>query len=64
MFPPVLALLSDGPLVPTGHFTLVASFACRTHLNGGVLERCGCHCHLVSTLHKLNDNDPSSDAAY
>lgn len=53
MFLPVLAVLSHSPLVPTGHFTFVASFACRTHFNGGVLKRCGCQCHLVSTLYRL-----------
>lgn len=57
MFLPVLAVLSHGPLVPTRHFAFVASFARRTHFNGGVLERRGCHCHLVSTLDRFNDND-------
>lgn len=49
---PVLAVLSHGPLVPAGHFTFVASFARRTHFNGGVLERRSRHGHLVSTLHR------------
>lgn len=51
---PVLAVLPHGPLVPTGHFTLVASFACRTHFDGGVLKRRGCDGHLVSTLMTVN----------
>lgn len=51
MFPPVLTVLSHGPLVAAGHFAFVTSFARRTHFNGSVLKWCGCHCHLVSTLY-------------
>lgn len=55
---PVLAVLSHGPLVSSGHLTLIAGLAGGTHFNGGVLKRRGCHCHLVATLHRsvtLND---------
>lgn len=58
MSPPVLAVLSHGPLVPAGHLTFVASFACGAHFNGGVLERRGRHRHLVAALHRFSDNEP------
>ena len=49
---PVLAVLSHGPLISSGHLTLVAGFAGWTHFNGGVLKRRGGHRHLVSTLYR------------
>lgn len=60
---PVLALLAHGPLVSSGHLTLVAGLAGRTHFNGSVFKRCGCHCHLVPTLHRsMTLNDSNSNA--
>lgn len=49
---PVLAVLAHSPLVSSSHLTLVAGLAGRTHFNGGVLKRCSCHSHLVTTLHR------------
>lgn len=49
---PVLAVLAHGPLVSSGHLTLIAGLAGRANFNGGVLKRRGCHRHLVSTLRK------------
>lgn len=49
---PFLAVLAHSPLVSSCHLTFVAGLAGRTHFNGGVLKRRGCHRHLVSTLHR------------
>lgn len=57
MLAPVLAVLANGPLVPAGHLTLVAGFAGRTHLDGGVFKGRGGNRHLVSTL--LGNKDVS-----
>lgn len=61
---PVLAILSHGPLVSSGHFTLIAGFTGRTHFDGGVLKRCSCDCHLVTTLYRSRVlNSFSTDAS-